>query len=197
MLCACGCGQELRPNAKWKYKHGHKSNPVSPKNTVRESTEMDFSDLNEATFEEDEETQALTLDDVAESIPDDPEPADFDDEPSTPTIRITKKVRDDVEGKVGLLLGMLTMPLAMRDPICGGALADNADNIASKLVPIVCKSPELVQWFTKKGTFLLWMELFMACWPVLQAIGQHHLFNSRGQANYDAQAPDYNQYSVD
>ena len=198
MLCACGCGQELRPGAKWKYKHGHKSNPVRPNNaSTKTPTDFDFSDLNTGTFETDDETTSLTLEDVADTIPDDPEPADFEEERSAPTIRITKRIRDDVEGKVGLLLGMVTMPIAMRDPVCGTALADNAENIASKMVPLICKSPELVQWFTKRGSFVLWLDLFMACMPVFQAIAQHHLLNHRGNANYDAQAPDFSQYSAE
>lgn len=193
MQCACGCGQELAPGSKWTYKRGHKSNPPKP------AEPSDFSGFENTTYEQ-VDSEPMSLDDAALNTPDDPEPADEPEESerAVPIVRITKRVKDDIEGKVGLLLGMLVMPIALRDPVCGGALSDNAENIASKMVPLVCKSPELVQWFTKRGNFVLWLDLFMAFMPVFQTVAQHHLMNpNKGQANYDAQAPDFSGYSVD
>lgn len=95
--------------------------------------------------------------------------------PDPPPVKVTASVRSDIEGKLALLLSVPAMTWQMADPYCGGAFADNAANIASKMTPLICQSPDAVRWFTKGTTFILWMDLAVACQPVATAIYRHHL----------------------
>jgi len=61
------------------------------------------------------------------------------------------------------------------DPYCGGAYAGQVDEIAVKMAPLVCLSPDLVRWFSKSSTFILWTELGIACRPVAEAVIAHHV----------------------
>lgn len=107
----------------------------------------------------------------------DPEPGSSTDS-KTYSVRITKKVREDIEGKVGLLLTLVAMGWAARDPLCGGTLEQNVANIAEKSVPLICKSPELVKWLTRTGNVTGFLEFFMALWPVIAVAGKHHIMHS-------------------
>jgi hypothetical protein len=120
-----------------------------------------------------------SFDDAARDTPNDADPADMDPA-RPPVIRITKRIRDDIEGKLGMMYGFMAMGIEMRDPICGAALTSNADTICAKMVPIICKSPELVKWFTKSGGYMVWFELVMVFMPVIQVMVQHHITHSIG-----------------
>jgi hypothetical protein len=91
------------------------------------------------------------------------------------TIKVTKAIRDDITGKIAFWLMIPAEPWIRVDPYCGGAYADNLDQIAVKLAPIICLSPDLVRWFSKSSTFILWTELAMACRPVAEAVIAHHV----------------------
>lgn len=171
--CQCGCGEFLPYNSTRRYKRGHKpydennrgGRPANSGPTLAEVSDPD--------------TNWLTLVDAASETPNDPEPAGQEDN-RKPTIRVTKRIRDDIEGKVAMMLMMTSMLLQTKDPICGKALEDNGPNIAQKFVPIICKSPELVRWFTKGGNYTAWLDLCMALWPVLTVVFSHHVSHSVG-----------------
>jgi hypothetical protein len=74
-----------------------------------------------------------------------------------------------------MMIMMTSMLLSTKDPVCGQALEDNGKNIAAKFVPVICKSPELVRWFTKGGNYTAWLDLCMALWPVLTVAFSHHV----------------------
>lgn len=163
--CQDGCGEYLPIGSTRKYKRGHA--PVDGERPERPSK--------------------LSLDEAALLTPNDGDPPDQAD--SKPVIRITKRIRDDIEGKLGMIYGFMAMTLSAKDPICGQALADNAEAIVPKLVPFICKSPELVKWFTKGGGYMAWFELAMVCWPVIQVVIAHHLTHSIGRAEQNGRAP--------
>lgn len=192
-LCACGCGQELTPGTTRAYRRGHKSNPP----TITISGE-DLSSLNSQEEYAESEPSGISLDDAAVRTPDDPEPPENDARKPVQYVRVTKRVKDDIEGKLGMLFGFAAMGLSAKDPTCGGSLAENADTIAVKMVPIICKSPDLVRWFTKGGDYMLWFDLAMACMPVLKVAAQHHIFAPQApRVVFDSQLPDFSAYSVD
>jgi hypothetical protein len=125
--------------------------------------------------------QAITLDEAAKNTPDDPDPADWKEQKIS--VRITKAVKDDIAGKLGMLFGFMTVGLSMKDPICAKAVGDNAEHIIPKLVPIICKSPDMVRWFTSKNSgYIVYFELMMVCWPVIQVFIGHHVTHSIGPA---------------
>jgi hypothetical protein len=65
--------------------------------------------------------------------------------------------------------------LAMIDPACGGALADNIDTIISKSLPLVYQSGTAVKFLSEAGEWLLWYGLGQACLPVLTMAWSHHV----------------------
>jgi hypothetical protein len=165
--CACGCGEFLPAGSNRQFKRGHKTAPAGDTGHV-------------------ERPLRITIDEAAAGTPDDPEPPDQAD--SKPVIRITKRIRDDIEGKLAMIFGFLSMSIMVKDPICGNALQANADAIVPKLVPMICKSPDLVKWFTKGGGYMAWFELAMVCWPVIQVVISHHLTHSIGNPEQNGQA---------
>ena len=94
-----------------------------------------------------------------------------EDEP----IRITRAVKRDITGKMAFWLAIPAEPWRRVDPYCGKAYADQVDQIALKVTPLICQSPDLVRWLSKSSTFIMWTELGMACRPVIEAAIAHHV----------------------
>jgi len=92
-----------------------------------------------------------------------------------PAVKVTAAVRADIEGKLAFWLSIPAEPWMRVDPYCGGTYAENVDNIALKVAPLVCQSPDLVRWFSKSTTFILWTELGIAVRPVVEAVIAHHV----------------------
>jgi len=118
---------------------------------------------------------------VSREVTADPDRPDFGDVKSgafTGT-RITKKMKDDVEGQMATVLAFLAMGISTRDPYCGGALTEQADKIAEKLVPIICKSPSMVKWLTRSTSLKDVLELAMVLAPVARAVADHHILHTQ------------------
>lgn len=92
-----------------------------------------------------------------------------------PPPKVTAAVRRDIEGKVAFWLLIPSEPWMRVDPYCGQAYADNIEQIAVKMTPLLCQSPAIVRWFSKSTTFIQVTELAMACRPVAEAIIAHHV----------------------
>ena len=102
-------------------------------------------------------------------------------------IRITRAVQRDITGKMAFWLAIPAEPWRRVDPYCGKAYADQVDQIALKVTPLICQSPDLVRWLSKSSTFIMWTELGMACRPVIEAAIAHHVtkritLDDKGQA---------------
>lgn len=177
-FCACGCGMPLAPGTNRDYKRGHKTSPVGPGRPENNDTEAEvFADLYPDAQEEHEFFgDAITLEQAANSVDDDPRPFEETKQaPPAKEFRITKRIRDDVEGKIAFMIAVTGSMASMVDPVCGGAFMQNGDQVAAKLTPIICKSPEAVQWFRKSSSFMLYLDLMVACWPIFTAIFAHHV----------------------
>lgn len=92
--------------------------------------------------------------------------------------RVSKKMRDDIQGQIVLILGMAGGMFAMNDPVCGGSLVENLDLISEKLVPIICKSPTAVRFMTRGGGMLDYLALAAALRPVVTTVWKHHITHS-------------------
>lgn len=162
-ICGCGCGESLPENSTRTFKRGHKARLDNP--------ETGFTDV-------ETEPVILDIDTAAQITPDDPEPKDVEGTKPKATVRITPSIRRDVEGKLAFAFALGGQVWIMADPYCGNAFVENTDNIAKKLTPIICQSPDVVKWLTKSSNFILYVDLFMAMWPVLQMIFAHHIAKS-------------------
>lgn len=165
--CACGCGEYLPENSTRQYKRGHKDRDLD---TV---TDTGFTETDPEAGTGD--SQPYSLEDAARDTPNDPEPKEQPELRPRTNIAVTAKVRRDIEGKLAFAMGLGGQFWVLADPTCGTAFVDNADNIARKLTPLVCQSPDMVKWLTKTGNFVLWIDFIMALWPVLAMVFAHHI----------------------
>lgn len=179
--CECGCGELTFGE----YKRGHRRNPPT----------IDRIEADDGG----ESWEPISISDAADMTPDDPAPPLGESrKPSAGPLRITKRVRDDVEGKLAFILTMVGTMASITDPICGGAFLDNADNVAAKMTPIICKSPDMVAKLTKSGDAMLYVDLLWAFWPILTVIAAHHLRSRKREEKIDATMPpmDNNVYTA-
>lgn len=176
--CACGCGEFLPDGSTRQYKRGHRTRSA----VVISDPPEDY-----------DSESPLTIQDAAELIEDDPAPPLDEVKPEPPPVRITKTVRKDIEGKVAFMLSMGASAWSMSDPMCGGVLMQQSPDIALRLTPIICQSPEIVKWFRRGGNFMLYVDLFMVMLPVLQVIFAHHVAKSM---ELPGESDDYSQYAA-
>ena len=166
-ICQCGCGESLPEGSTRQYKRGHRNRVQNPDGFV----EINPGEPGNET----EPDQPLTLDDLARVTPDDPEPKTEPEFKPKTVIKITAGVRRDVEGKLTFAMALSGQMWAMVDPVCSSVYMEQAPEIAKKLTPIICQSPDVVKWLTKSSNFILWVDLFMAVWPVLTIVFAHHI----------------------
>lgn len=84
--------------------------------------------------------------------------------------------------------------LQLRDPHCGAAVVEHAENIADKAVPIIARNPRWVEWFCGSAGWLDVFGLLMAVRPVVGTIWGHHVNHSVG--GDDDPAGDYSQFEA-
>lgn len=150
--CACGCGTELRPDAKRSYIHGHK----------------------------------LRMEEGR--TPEDPEPSD--EAKAKGTVRVTAKVRKEMQDSIAAYFAFGAGAWSMSDPLCGQALVDQSEEIAARLVPILARNQAAVRYFRSSSSFKDGMDLMLAIWPVAVMIGKHHVFHTVGTVeSNDGHAP--------
>lgn len=96
-------------------------------------------------------------------------------------VKLTKKQKDELAASVEMLFATPGILLTFAgDPVCGGALSDNAGNIADKLVPIICRNPRMVEWFMAGGNVMDYVALAQAVLPIGVTVYQHHVSKSIG-----------------
>jgi hypothetical protein len=112
--------------------------------------------------------------------------------------RVTAVVKRQVRDAVYMMITMTAGMASLRDPVCGGAFLTQADAISDALVPIVCRNPGMLRWFTEGEGYLAWFALATAVGPAVGTVWSHHVTGSGHGAEQDTQedyslyqAPDY------
>lgn len=185
-ICQCGCGESLPEGSTRQYKRGHKDRINNPPG------DSDFTEVPG-------DAPGLTIDEIAELTPDDPEPADAPEyRPVQPKIKVTAAVRRDVEGMLAFAFGMSGQMWSMVDPPCGTMMLEIGPNLAKKYTPIICQSPSAVKFLTKSGKFAMYLDAAIATFPLLQIVIAHHITKTIGRevASPNGQAPAPNEYVV-
>jgi hypothetical protein len=186
--CQCGCGEGLPTGSVRKFKRGHaKRFNAAVADAYLAQGEPGFDPtigINLASPKSDNSPadpagipSGNPFENLAGSTPDDPdavhpETGGTDD---TPDIDVPKNVQQDIEGKLSFLLGMSASMMVSVDPICANVFLQQLPSITKAMLPLICQSPDMVAFFTKKGGFILWLNLAAACWPVIQTIFAHHI----------------------
>jgi len=188
--CLCGCGEQLLPGNKSGYKRGHKGRKIRA-DWKAEKTATPEPEPEPELIETPPAAFSTSFDDLLSSdFPQDPEPDDSPAKTGRKVITrtpITPKVVKEVEAKTVFWLSLSTSALMPLDPVCLGVAQENVPNIARKLTPILCQSPEIVEWLTKAGNFALWADLGQALWPVVQIIIAHHVMKTVNRDGSPAQ----------
>lgn len=91
------------------------------------------------------------------------------------TGRVTPALRNKIAAEIEMYADFMALPLVMRDPVCGQALADQAKPIAKAIAKILSRYPDLAHKFVASGAIGDWLALGMAVMPVGKAIYAHHI----------------------
>lgn len=83
----------------------------------------------------------------------------------------TKEISEQIE----MMITVASIPWAMRDPHCGGALQQQAKPIADALAVQALNSPRLMKWLEAITSPTGWIGIAIAVEPVAQAVVQHHV----------------------
>lgn len=122
--------------------------------------------------------------DADDDLPEDPKPSrkapKFSLPSSTPG-KATPSEKRQVKDALSLLIKAPAGMISMRDPYCGGALAEQADPIVKALVPIICRNPAMLRWFTAANApWLDILGLVTAFAPVVTTFYGHHVKHTIG-----------------
>jgi hypothetical protein len=96
--------------------------------------------------------------------------------------KVTAKQRSEIEDALTMIQIMVGGTLQLRDPHCGGAIVDQAETVAKKAVPIICRNPQWVSWFTSGTGWLDILGLIIALRPVVGTVWGHHVTHTIGDA---------------
>ena len=110
--------------------------------------------------------------------------------------RPTKAVQSQVADALTMMITLPAGIMAFRDPFCSAAVLENADNIVAKLVPIVCRNPAMLRWFTEGAGYMDFFALATAVAPVARTIWAHHVTHSIGEEETDGDTEDYSHYTA-
>lgn len=125
-------------------------------------------------------------------IANDPEPSD--EAHVRASVRVTAKVKAEMQESLEAYLSLAAGMWAMSDPLCGNVAMNQSKVIAERLVPLLARNQTAVRYFRSSSTFKDTLDLILVLAPVAQMIGRHHLFhtvsiNPQGeqeQVNYNA-----------
>ena len=183
--CRCGCGSPVAAGKQWVRGHNMRamsgpapSPAASPADDGREPWTADADD--DAWWQDDApDAGPLTYDQVAEGVPDDADPARLPSAAAVVTSAgVPRAVQRDIAGKTAFWLLMMAETWAIADPYCARAFGEAVPSIARKAAPLMCHSPQLVEWFSRASGFMEVTELLMAMKPVAVAIFAHHVTKS-------------------
>ena len=83
---------------------------------------------------------------------------------------VKKEVRDEIEAFIALM----NVPVALRDPVCGGAVMQQREAIADALAEIAMRNPAVLKFLRSGGDIMVYMKLVTALSPVVMTVYQHH-----------------------
>lgn len=149
----------------------------------------------------DDARELLEDDDQEEDLPKDPPAA----RKKSRTVRMpegkvkaTAAEKRQVKDAMALIVKVPAGIWAMRDPHCGTALQEQADDIIKAAVPIICRNPTMLRWFT--ATNAPWLDmvaLISAFGPFIATVWGHHVTHTVGELPQDGgQGVDLSSYAV-
>lgn len=104
-------------------------------------------------------------------------------EPLMPKVyaKITPALKKRISGELEVYIELMAMPIVMRDPVCGGAIHEQARPMADAIAQILSRHPEIASKFLATGMIGDWLKLLAAVQPVAAAIWSHHITSTPEQ----------------
>lgn len=100
---------------------------------------------------------------------------------TTASKKATASEKQQVRDALTMLYTFPALGVRMRDPHCGGALLEQQDPVIDALVPIVCRNPAMLTFFTASNTpWLEYLALIKALLPIGQMVWGHHVTHTVG-----------------
>ncbi len=217
--CACGCGEPVTAGKRWRRGHASRGEgggpvPLPPPGDPAWSEDVGIIDIEDTGPSPTRESSLSAGPVEPPSSPHQagPAPAPPADEPPAharrdwhakapkaakgKAPRLTAGIRSDIDAKISFALEIPGRVWAARDPVCGTVFVDQRPEISRALTEIVCRSPQLVEWFTGTGGgFIMFLDLGAALLPVLQAVMAHHVYHS-AELPEGGQQPDMARYAA-
>lgn len=104
---------------------------------------------------------------------------------------VTPAMRRRIAGEIEAYIEILAMPLILRDPVCGGALHEQAKPSADALAGILARYPDLAHKFLATGLFGDCVKVGLALKPFVVAVYMHHIVK---RVDEEEAAPDDTTY---
>ncbi len=111
-------------------------------------------------------------------------------------VELSMEQSNEIEAILELTVLPLLLGAERRDPVCGKAFVDNWDQIREKSLPLIARSPSLVEWLTKAGGFRDWIAFGAAVAPVAKAVVSHHVTKTIVVEEDGAQEEDLSGYAA-
>lgn len=116
-----------------------------------------------------------------------------------PKPKATATQKKDVTDALTMMIEMPAAVLSFKDPVCAGAVLSQSDEVIKKLVPIVCRNPRLLEWFTTGAGYMDWFGLATALFPIVKTVWQHHVAKPHDHqegGQYAGNPPDFSHYTA-
>lgn len=133
-------------------------------------------------------------------IPKDPDRPTYSDEEiekaTSQAVELTEEMRNDIQGQLAFVGSVVAMLWGTRDPICAGAFGDNIEAISEKAIPLISRSPRVVQWMLGSNSLLDILAFGIALKPVISTWSAHHITHTIGDRpdapeNYSKEEMDF------
>lgn len=113
----------------------------------------------------------------------------------TPTTfgKVTPTMQKKIAEQIAMYIELLAAPVELRDPVCGGAIGDQAEALGKAFAKILARYPEAAHKMLAGGVLGDWIAVMLAAKPIGEAIWNHHIVKTGDDGGQD----DYADFAID
>jgi hypothetical protein len=89
----------------------------------------------------------------------------------------------ELTDELTMFIQLASAPLILRDPVCAGAVQENAGEIAAATAAILIDHKRAVAFLQSGGSMMKYIKLVMALSPVVLTVRAHHFAGEMENAN--------------
>jgi hypothetical protein len=109
--------------------------------------------------------------------------------------KVSAATKRTVTDSVKLMLLVPAGTWALRDDVCGAKALEIVDDVTDAAVPIICRNPAMLAFFTDGAGWLEWLRLGTALAPLGRLVWSHHVVGD-GHQEEDQEDVDYARYAA-